>query len=294
MLYIEINQKQASHKNYNMLIIIGHVSYDEIINASGGQSIIPSGAGYIGALGASMIQKDVGLVSQVGADYDMSYLTRLGVDLTGVNQNVDGLTTRFYLNYRYDDPLERDFRAEFNVGANINPTDIPTNYIESASHVHLATMPPEQQAPFIHFFRANNPSIRISVDTIEQFIHQNYEQVVDNFSQCDTIFVDRREIAMLPQFLTQNREVILKLGGEGALYMNGTQTIQVPTRRIENVIDKTSSGDILAGVFLASRAQGIDPESSLQMGCEIATRSIEAFGVDHLLKETYRPWQERV
>jgi len=294
LLCIEINQKQGSHKNYNMLIIIGHVSYDEIINASGEQSIIPSGAGYTGALGASMIQKDVGLVSHVGADYDMSYLVKLGIDHTGVNHRADGRTTRFYLNYHYDDPLQRDFKAEFNVGTDINPTDIPTHFVESATHVHLATMPPEQQAPFIHFFRAHNPSIRISVDTIEQFIHQNYEQVVRNFSQCDTIFVDRREIVMLPTSLIQDREVILKLGGEGALYMNGTQTIQVPTRRIENVIDKTSSGDILAGVFLASRAQGIDPESSLQMGCEIATRSIEAFGVDHLLKETYRPWQERV
>jgi len=294
LLCIEINQKQDNQKNYNMLIIIGHVSYDEIVNASGEQSIIPSGAGYTGALGASMIQKDVGLVSQIGTDYDMSHLARLGIDLTGVNQRADGLTTRFYLNYRYNDPLKRDFEAQFNVGSDISPVDIPVHYVESASHVHLATMPPEQQEPFIHFFRNHSPSTNISIDTIEQFIHQNPKQVMENFIQCDTIFVDRREIAMLPPSLIQDREIILKLGGEGALYMNGAQRIQVPTRFIENITDKTSSGDILAGVFLANRAKGLDPELNLRIGCEIATKSIEAFGVDHLLKETYRPWQERV
>lgn len=268
-----------------MLVIIGHVSYDEIINKEGNRSIIPSGAAYTGAMGASLIQKNVGLVTRVGADYDMSLLTKLGINLDGVTQVPDGQTTRFTLNYQYDDPLERDFNAEFNVGNDIKPQDIPPSYVESATHVHIATMPPLQQEPFIDFFREVSPQVQLSIDTIEQFIDDDYEGVVRNFGKSDLLFADRRELAKLPPDLLAAKTIILKQGREGATYIEGNQSFHVETRPIDSIVDKTGSGDVLAGVFLANRDLGNSVEESLRKGCEIATKSIEAFGVEHLYHE---------
>lgn len=267
-----------------MLVIIGHITYDEIINRDGERRVIPGGAGYTGAMGGSFVHKNVGLVSRIGGDYDMANLAKLGINLEGVQQIPDGLTTRFILEYKYHDPLQRDFTGDFNVGSDINPSDIPPAYVEQATHVHIATMPPQQQELFIEYLRAVRPDLRISIDTIEQFVDAFPEEVLRNFYRSDLLFLDRRELTKLPSDLLEGRAAVIKRGAEGAVYLEGERIIAVPTKQIERVIDKTGSGDLLAGVFLASREMGVGIEGSLKRGCEIATSSIEQFGVEHLFE----------
>lgn len=141
-----------------MLCIIGHVSIDETVNRYGESSIVPSGAGYITAVGATMVTKNLGLVTRAGEDYDIGTLQKLNIDLSGLNIDPKGKTARFKLVYRYDDDNERDFFAQFNVAKDLNPRDIPLDYLERADYVHISTMPALQQREFINFFRANRPN----------------------------------------------------------------------------------------------------------------------------------------
>ncbi len=277
-----------------MLLIIGHTSYDENINRFGESRITPSGAAYMGAVGASLITKNIGLVTRVGQDYDLDTLRKLQIPLNGVKSITDGKTTRFKLVYRYQDELKRDFFAEYNVGNDIDPEDIPPQFLKSATCVHIATMLPEHQRRFIYHLRESKPDLPISVDTIEQYILEQPGLVASNLRDVDLVWVDRREYHLLPSSVLAQRAVVLKMGKEGAIYINREQNqIHVNAPFVERVVDKTGSGDVLAGAFLAGITNGDSIEQSLKRACEFASRSIQDFGVEHLL-ETHRRGKEKV
>ena len=52
------------------LVVIGHVSYDEN-KTKYGVKIVPSGAGYLVTLPASLYSKNIGLVTRIGGDFDI-------------------------------------------------------------------------------------------------------------------------------------------------------------------------------------------------------------------------------
>lgn len=267
-----------------MLLIVGHTSLDENINRYHESRITRSGAAYMAAIGASIVSKDVGIVTRIGGDYDRASLDRIGINLQGVKQICHGRTTRFKLTYRHEDELQRDFEAAFNVGNDIGPNDVPSKYFERISYVHIATMPPTQQSKFIKFFRETTPGVRISIDTIEAFITGERQQVLDNFDRSDLAWLDRREFDYLSN-RAPDCDLVLKAGKEGAtFYGRDGIVIHSDAPFVERVVDKTGSGDVLAGAFLAGIAQGDSIEVSLMRGCRIASESIKQFGVDHLLE----------
>lgn len=133
------------------LIVIGHISYDEN-NTFFGSKTVPSGSAYLVALPASIYSKKIGIVARVGEDYDLQNLKKLKIDLKGIKVVPGGKTTRFYHNYKTRDGSIRDFKAELNVGADLSPKDIPTDYLDS-KFIHIATMPPRQQKKIYNFFK---------------------------------------------------------------------------------------------------------------------------------------------
>lgn len=274
-----------------MLVLVGHTSFDHNINQKGSERITLGGAAFMGSVGGSLISPDLGMVTRVGEDYDMQVLLKLGIDLSGARQ-VFGKTTRFKLVYGYEDPLARDFTAEFNVGDEITPSDFPKKYLDQAKRIHIATMPPKQQGEFISALRARRPDVPLSIDTIEYFIDTQRDAVIDNLRRSDMVFLDGREFPKLPKETLAGKQLVLKLGKDGVRYLHEGNEIQVKAPYIENVVDKSGSGDVLAGAFLSLLDSGEDIPNSLRIACVIASESIKDFGVMHLLEnprlERYR------
>ena len=273
------------------LVIIGHIAYDQTIKHDGETSLpFPSGATYFSGVAASLFSKNLGLVSRVGEDYEMGLLTRLGINLEGVHQIKGGKTTRFYFVYKTPDARDREFRSELNVGADLSPTDTPSRYLE-ASYIHIAAIPPQKQRLFIGFLRENSKA-RISLDTIEQYIQERPREVADNLGEVDTVFLNQKELEILKENrLTRclrGKEIILKRGAEGAISIKGKETIKVSAPRVETIVDKSGTGDVLAGVFLALLIQGETRERALREAVRIASKSLEGHGVETLL-EMSRP-----
>lgn len=278
--------KQKLSQSPPQLVIIGHVAYDQNTYSSGEKSpFFPSGDAYFGAVGASLYNKHVGIVSRVGSDYDMHLLTRLSIDIEGVRKIPHGKTTRFYLGYTTPDSRERTFRSEFNVNTDLSPLDIPPRYL-MASHIHIACMPPQKQQLFITFLKQKS-NAKLSLDTIEQFIERWPHLVANVMQQVDMVFIDSNELAMIKKHglhtMKANAELVLKEGAKGASYIYGKERITVSAPLVQTIVDKSGAGDVLAGVFLALLARGETKQFALQTAVKVASESLKGYGVEALL-----------
>jgi sugar/nucleoside kinase (ribokinase family) len=191
----------------------------------------------------------------------------------------------------------RELRSEFNIGRDLSPDDIPSSYLE-AGHFHIAAMPPWQQRPFVEFVRGELGA-RLSIDTIEQFVQGNPEEVVDNLEKADLVFLNRQEYETLREnnllHRLRNKEIILKRGSEGAIYINkfvpegikGEETINISAPHVDVIVDKSGAGDVLAGVFLALFIRGATKETALREAVSAASASLEGRGAETLLERCF-------
>ena len=261
------------------LIIVGDIARDVNVftRASGLHDIVEGngGACYYAAAGASRYDK-VGVVSKVGADFDMSVLDDFGIDHKGV-QVVDGATTRFYQHFTSVDGQEREFRAERNPNTGLSVWDIPPDYLEQAKYIMLSTTTPDRQLLMMEDLR-HFTNAKIAVDTLAEFANDPITRAV--FDRADIAFIDREFQGLVD---CNAPEKILKLGKEGSVYYNGSELYEYHTPSIiEHVIDKTGAGDVLSGTFLSVLAKTGDAELALKIANQVATESIKAFGVEHL------------
>jgi sugar/nucleoside kinase (ribokinase family) len=72
--------------------------------------------------------------------------------------------------------------------------------------------------------------------------------------------------------------VVRKHGPGGAEYLAEEVRFRIPAPPVGEV-DPIGAGEILAGVFLALRAQGLDPDQALTYAVAAAARSVTEFGV---------------
>jgi len=262
------------------IIVIGHVGFENILNGPKPVTYC-GGAGYYTSLAASLFSKNVGLVSRIGSDFDISKLKKLGINLQGVKLIEGGLSPQFRLRYNPLNYEQRDFECDWNVAADITPLDIPREYF-SAKYFHIATAPPKQQLEWIKYIRKHSDA-KISIDTLEQFIEWWKEDVIDALSAVDMVFINRRESELIGK-LKSHKTMVIKKGPDGADYsVNGKIIYSTPAPK-SVMKDPTGSGDIVAGVFLALMAQTNDYEKSLKEAVKTASKSIQDYGVDFLIK----------
>jgi sugar/nucleoside kinase (ribokinase family) len=73
------------------------------------------------------------------------------------------------------------------------------------------------------------------------------------------------------------REVVVKLGGDGALWTDGERLERAPAVPVPEA-DTTGAGDAFAAGLLAARAAGADPREQLRAGCALAARAVARSG----------------
>jgi sugar/nucleoside kinase (ribokinase family) len=74
------------------------------------------------------------------------------------------------------------------------------------------------------------------------------------------------------------REVVVKLGADGALWQQGFIAASAPAERGVDVVDTTGAGDAFAAGFLASWLLHPEPETALAAGCRLAARAVAKVG----------------
>jgi ribokinase len=255
--------------------IVGDIAWNEDITPFG-KKVSPGGAAYYSSVGASRFSEGVGTVARVGKDFDLSYLTEKGIDVEGVTVSDKERTCRFVLRQHADN--SREFTAERGVAGIVDASIFPDSYL-TARYIHLPTQLPAHALTWIDKLDHRY----ISVDSFEAFVQEFPEMTKEMFRKASLIFTNESEFQTLKQLgeETFNAPIILKKGKDGAAYIYKNDTIVVPASPVDP-IDTTGAGDVLAGAFLAQRANGVGVEESLKNAVELASKSVTQFGVEHI------------
>ena len=266
------------------LVVIGHVGVS-IVHAGIVSWTSPGGSGYaVAASAGPLIGRRVGLVAQVGKGFDLAPLRRRQVDLTGVAE-LAGPSAE--LRIREFDDGTRSFSAELGVADIVRPETFPPRYLE-ASYIHLGTAPPDQQLAWLNYLRGRCDA-QISADMFEHYV-STYpcasREVCDNV---DLIFMNQAEYDGLygdAQLPVPKARLIVKRGSAGARLLVDGHPQEVEAQETE-AVDPTGGGEILAGVFLALRAQGQSERAALKYAVRAATSCVADYGVTgpHLTAE---------
>jgi len=266
------------------LVLVGHVGWATNENARGtGASL--GGSGYAAAYAAStLLAGRIGLAAQIGQDLNLHGLRGLGLDLAGLAV-LPGPSARFHI--RRLGQENRVFQSELGVAAAPRFGTFPEPYFR-ARHVHLGTMPPDQQLAWLQFLRDHGFRAPISVDTFEHFVTTEPAASRETCDLADLIFINEAEYHGLYRDSEMPKApTILKHGPRGADYIADGMTHVASAIPAVQVVDDTGAGEILAGVYLALRAHGLAEDQALGYAVRAASSSVTEFGVDgpHLTRE---------
>jgi sugar/nucleoside kinase (ribokinase family) len=256
------------------LIIIGHVGFATDRTASGTIAYI-GGSGFATTFAAAALLDGVGLVAQVGADFDLGILRLLPIDVEGVAV-LPGASATFFIDQSRDGRLS--FSSDLGVAAEPSFDLFPESYFR-ASYVHLGTAPPQQQLAWLKFLRDKGCSAQVSVDMFEPFVATEPGACRKICDCADLIFLNEVEYrGLYDGWPHSSAPTILKHGPAGAEFLADGVRHYIPAPAAVEV-DSIGAGEILAGVFLALRARGLAKDRALFYAVAAATRSVTEFGV---------------
>jgi sugar/nucleoside kinase (ribokinase family) len=256
------------------LILVGHVGFATDQTTSGSVTS-PGGSGFAAAFAAAALIDGVGLVAQVGDDFDLGVLRALGIGMEGISV-LPGASARFRIEQPRDGSLS--FTSDLGVAAEPRFDLFPEVYLQ-ARFVHLGSAPPRQQLAWLEFLRAQGCQAQVSVDMFEPFVAAEPEACRDACARADFIFLNEAEYRGLYDGRARPPvPVVRKHGPGGAEYLTAGTPCLIPAPPADEV-DPIGAGEILAGAFLALRARGLAEEQALTWSVAAAARSVTEFGV---------------
>jgi sugar/nucleoside kinase (ribokinase family) len=256
------------------LVLIGHVGFATDRTANGSISYI-GGSGFVVAFAASALLDGVGLVAQVGEDFDLDILRRLPIDMKGTAVR-PGVSARLRIDQASDGTIS--FGSDLGVAAEPSFARYPAAYLH-ARYVHLGTAPPRQQLAWLKYLRDQGCHSQVSVDMFEPFVAAEPGACHEVCDRADLIFLNEAEHRDLYRARANPpAPAVLKHGPGGAEFLadSGQQRIPAPPA---SEVDPIGAGEILAGSFLALRARGLAEDRALTYAVGAATRSVTEFGV---------------
>jgi sugar/nucleoside kinase (ribokinase family) len=249
------------------LVLIGHVGWATDRTANG-TATHTGGSGFGTAFAASALLDGVGLVAQVGEDFDLGVLRQLAIDMAGVAV-LPGASATFFIDQSRDGALS--FCSDLGVAAEPRFDLFPESYFRAA-YVHLGTAPPKQQLAWLEFLRYKGCRAQFSVDMFEPFVMAEPGACREICDRADLLFLNEAEYRGLYHARTHPpTPMVLKRGPAGAEFRAADVRHQIPAPPADEV-DPIGAGEILAGSFLALRARGLAEDRALRYSVAAAAQ----------------------
>ena len=259
------------------LVVVGHVG-TSIVHAGAVSWTAAGGSGYAAAASAgALIGRRAGLVATVGQDFDLGPLRSRPVDLDGITE-LPGPSAKLWVR-QYDDG-SRSFSAELGVAEVVRTGTFPARYLD-ACFIHLGTAPPDQQLTWLEYLHERGCRALISADMFGHYVATYPTASREVCDGVDLIFMTQAEYDGLygdAQLPGPKAPLIVKRGPSGArLIVDGhPQEVEAP---VPQLVDTTGGGEVLAGVFLALRADGLPERLALKYAVRAAASSAADYGV---------------
>jgi sugar/nucleoside kinase (ribokinase family) len=279
-------------------LVVGSVAYDTIENPFGKAERVLGGAASYFSVAASFFTP-VRLVAVVGDDFGEQQLAAFRgrqIDLDGL-EHAPGKTFHWAGRYSVDLNSRDTIRTDLNVFETFEPK-IPASYRRS-ENVFLANIDPVLQLGVLE--QVERPRF-VGCDTMNYWISGHREELVKTLAKIDALLIndsEARELSGEWNLVKAARAIramgprtlIVKKGEHGVLMFLESGTFAAPAYPLEEVFDPTGAGDTFAGGFMGYlESCGKSDDESLRravvMGSTLASFSVEAFGLDRLLRLT--------
>jgi sugar/nucleoside kinase (ribokinase family) len=285
------------------MTVVGTVAVDDITTPTEHLSNLYGGSAIYAGLAAAK-STTVHLHGPVGED-EATNFRALFRDLP---VNFDGFvpqplpTHRWFATYDFETGIATETAVDLGCGAKWQPQ--LTQEARTAPVLLIGCIWPDRQLEVLR----QTESRLIGIDSREDMIEGNREEINAAIRQADILFVNREELrALVPwrdtvlssaaqSLLGQGRlrAVVVKAGADGAACVTAEGVAELPAYPVERVVDPTGAGDALAGGFLGACARmrrddpGIFP-AALDMGLRCAAAAIATFGVEGLASHHVHP-----
>jgi sugar/nucleoside kinase (ribokinase family) len=189
---------------------------------------------------------------------------------------------------------ERSMLPDSGANTTLRPADLPQEPFRPGAHLHLSgyTLLNEgcREAALAAISMANAAGMTVSVDpsSAAPLRSVGAARFLAWTRGVDLLLANRDEAAVLagtadPHQAAQQlgddyREVVVKLGADGALWHRGFISASAPAERGVEVVDTTGAGDAFAAGFLASWLLHPEPETALAAGNRLAARAVSVVG----------------
>ncbi len=284
------------------MVVIGNVTIDDVVHASGETTMASPGGNTIHAATAAQVWGvRVGLVARLGSDFPGEVLGRLrnvGLDTAGLRP-VDGPTIRNWVIYEHDGRRTWVYRTPPQRRLEVAPApdDVPDEWLYDDGEppvVHLAAMPFNAAVPIVDHVRALASRAVVTLDTHEAW-DRGREEVLDLARRVDVFLPSHEELEAILGYDDPERgcaelleegvpAVVVKRGGEGTLVaVPGRPVVSVAPPQVP-VVDVTGAGDAFCGGFVAGLALGDSCVVAAQRGAATAGAAIGASGSLRLLR----------
>jgi sugar/nucleoside kinase (ribokinase family) len=258
------------------MVVVGHAGMATVQTSEDKETSL-GGSGYaVAACAAALIGGRVGLVAQVGKDFDLTLLSYLGANLDGVALLLGSSAS---LRIEQFEDGTRSFSSELGVAATVRLDSFPPSYLH-AKYIHLGTAPPEQQFTWLRYLHDHGCTAQISADMFEHYVDKYRYASREVCENANLLFMNQAEYdGLYGSGPPPKAPLILKRGRDGARIIADGLPRDVRVPPVARVVDPTGGGEILAGVFLALRAVGLEEVTALKYAARAAASCVEEYGV---------------
>ncbi|MFR9728223.1 carbohydrate kinase family protein [Saccharopolyspora sp. MS10] len=236
----------------------------------------------LGKLGVTSL-----LVGAVGQDFEeyRAWLERHGVDTASVHVSETKHTSRFLCT------TDQDFNqiASFYPGAMSEAAEIRLQSIaERVGGLDLVVISANDPDAMVQYTReCRDRGYRFLADPGQQLARMDGEAVRELVSGAEYLFTNEYEHGLLLQSTGWSHSEVLaevgswvtSLGAKGVKVESATAaTFEIAPPKEKQKGDPTGVGDALRAGFLAGLSGGLGVERALQLGCTLATVSLETDG----------------
>jgi sugar/nucleoside kinase (ribokinase family) len=189
---------------------------------------------------------------------------------------------------------ERSMLPDTGANATLDAAHVPQQPFRPGAHLHLSGYTllndGSREAGLTALALANAAGMTVSVDpaSVALLERAGVARFLEWTRGVDVLLPNRDEAEALtgiadPRAAAQKladgyREVVVKLGADGALWHQGFISASAAAERGTEVVDTTGAGDAFAAGFLASWLLHPEPESALAAGNRLAARAVGSVG----------------
>ena len=287
------------------ILVVGTVALDDIKTPFSRADGVVGGAAVHFSAAASLFAP-VQLVGVIGEKYpidDLAFLSRRGVDLSGLEQK-PGSSFRWGGTYHSDMNTRDTIYTDVGVFADFRPI-LPEEF-RSARWVFLANADPALQ---LFVLDQIDGAELIACDTMNYWISGSFDPLIDVISRIDMITLNDEEARQISgastltraaQWIQEQgpRHVLIKKGEHGAAFFSDDEKFLVPGYPLGEVKDPTGAGDAFAGgmfghIARCGSASREELRKAVVYGCTLGSFACEAFGPGRLVNITLEEVEER-